>query len=212
MTADPATVATAYSTAVKLGADSKVLLALFEAGIVESGFRNLDYGDRDSVGFLQQRPSQGWPDPTDVATATTSFVQRAKANEALYPNDSAGALAQSVQRSAYPDRYDQVQAQATSLLGQASNGSFTGATEDTSWKDYIPGYSESQEVGQLFSFVSGIGAKLTSPWTYIYAGMIIGGMILVVIGLWKLVETTKAGQTAKHVAGKAVEAAGVAAL
>src|SRR4051794_23829056 len=26
----------------------------------ESGLRNLDYGDRDSVGLFQQRPSQGW--------------------------------------------------------------------------------------------------------------------------------------------------------
>ena len=26
----------------------------------ESGIRNLDYGDRDSVGLFQQRPSQGW--------------------------------------------------------------------------------------------------------------------------------------------------------
>ena len=26
----------------------------------ESGIRNLDYGDRDSLGVFQQRPSQGW--------------------------------------------------------------------------------------------------------------------------------------------------------
>ena len=26
----------------------------------ETGIRNLDYGDRDSVGLFQQRPSQGW--------------------------------------------------------------------------------------------------------------------------------------------------------
>lgn len=28
--------------------------------IQESGLRNLDYGDRDSLGLFQQRPSQGW--------------------------------------------------------------------------------------------------------------------------------------------------------
>ena len=44
----------------------------------ESGIRNLDYGDRDSLGAFQQRPSQGWGTPEqvrNVAHATTSFVQ-----------------------------------------------------------------------------------------------------------------------------------------
>jgi hypothetical protein len=60
------------------------------AGLQESKLRNLapDQGDRDSVGVLQQRPSQGWgkvdgrPDSisdrtrrlTDVGFATTSFL------------------------------------------------------------------------------------------------------------------------------------------
>jgi len=30
------------------------------AAMTESGLRNLDHGDRDSVGLFQQRPSQGW--------------------------------------------------------------------------------------------------------------------------------------------------------
>ena len=45
----------------------------------ESGIRNLDYGDRDSIGAFQQRPSQGWGTPAevmDVAHATTTFLQR----------------------------------------------------------------------------------------------------------------------------------------
>src|SRR5688500_9978706 len=32
----------------------------------ESGLRNLDYGDRDSVGLFQQRPSQGWGTPAQL--------------------------------------------------------------------------------------------------------------------------------------------------
>lgn len=43
----------------------------------ESGIRNLDYGDRDSLGVFQQRPSQGWGTPEQVqntAHATTSFL------------------------------------------------------------------------------------------------------------------------------------------
>lgn len=45
----------------------------------ESGLRNLSYGDRDSLGVFQQRPSQGWgttDQVMNVAHATTSFLER----------------------------------------------------------------------------------------------------------------------------------------
>jgi murein DD-endopeptidase MepM/ murein hydrolase activator NlpD len=45
----------------------------------ESTLRNLDYGDRDSLGLFQQRPSQGWGTPEqvrDVEHATRSFLER----------------------------------------------------------------------------------------------------------------------------------------
>ena len=44
----------------------------------ESGIRNLDYGDRDSLGAFQQRPSQGWGTPEQVMNvphATTTFLK-----------------------------------------------------------------------------------------------------------------------------------------
>jgi len=44
----------------------------------ESGIRNLDYGDRDSLGAFQQRPSQGWGTADQVMNvphATTTFLQ-----------------------------------------------------------------------------------------------------------------------------------------
>jgi hypothetical protein len=44
----------------------------------ESDLRNLDYGDRDSLGVFQQRSSQGWGTPDqemNVAHATTTFLQ-----------------------------------------------------------------------------------------------------------------------------------------
>lgn len=44
----------------------------------ESGIRNLDYGDRDSLGAFQQRPSQGWGAPDQVMNvlhATTTFLE-----------------------------------------------------------------------------------------------------------------------------------------
>ena len=111
---------TAYKTAQSLGAAAKVILSMMEAGIVESGMRNLNYGDRDSVGFLQQRPSQGWPDPMNVATAARSYLLRAMPKDKLYPKFTAGRLAQSVQVSAFPERYDQVEPAARTLIGVLS--------------------------------------------------------------------------------------------
>jgi len=104
----------AYNTARSMGVGGKILLALMEAGLVESGMRNLNYGDRDSVGFLQQRPSQGWPSPMNIPIATRSFVRAALR---LGPwRGSAGRLAQAVQRSAFPARYDARQGDAIHIL------------------------------------------------------------------------------------------------
>lgn len=117
----------AYTTAINLNASDKILLALFEAGIVESGMRNLNYGDRDSVGFLQQRPSQGWgtvEQCTNVEYATTSFVKAAKKIESKYSNS--GDLAAAVQKPAkiYEYRYNQAKSKALNLIEKVSNNSF----------------------------------------------------------------------------------------
>lgn len=104
------------SVGQSMGATPRALLAAFEAGIVESGMRNLPGGDRDSAGVFQQRPSQGWgtyAQVTDVAHAAMEFFQHAAATKT---GGTAGSLAQSVQRSAFPARYDQVRPQAVSML------------------------------------------------------------------------------------------------
>jgi hypothetical protein len=104
----------ALSQAKRMNASFKVALALMEAGIVESGLRNLPYGDRDSLGFLQQRPSQGWAHPMNISYAAWDFLRRAIPIQGRY--GTAGALAQAVQRSAFPGRYDQQQARALGIL------------------------------------------------------------------------------------------------
>ncbi|GIE93301.1 DUF346 domain-containing protein [Paractinoplanes rishiriensis] len=78
--------------------------------IVETGIRNLDYGDRDSLGLFQQRPSQGWGTPAqllDPVYATNAFLD---AMLRKYPNNSwmsgaIGPICQTVQVSAFPERY-----------------------------------------------------------------------------------------------------------
>ncbi|QNP74757.1 hypothetical protein IAG44_38455 [Streptomyces roseirectus] len=75
--------------------------------IVESTIRNLTYGDRDSVGLFQQRPSQGWGTVEQILNpvyATNRFL--GKMLQFDWRNDPIGQICQQVQVSAYPTRYD----------------------------------------------------------------------------------------------------------
>lgn len=98
------------------GYPERVRRALLEAMAVESNFRNLGYGDRDSEGPLQQRPSTGWgPASETAATDIQQFLARAsQVNKGF--RGTAGQLAQAVQRSAFPERYDQRKAEVLAIL------------------------------------------------------------------------------------------------
>jgi cell wall-associated NlpC family hydrolase len=74
----------------------------------ESKLYNIEYGDRDSVGLFQQRPSQGWGTPQQVMdpqyAAAAFFVSLRDLGDKRF-GMGMGEAAQAVQRSAYPDRY-----------------------------------------------------------------------------------------------------------
>ena len=75
----------------------------------ESKLRNIDYGDRDSLGLFQQRPSQGWgsaaqvQDPRYATEAFYDVLARIKGYDDMPVTDAA----QAVQRSAFPEAYAQ---------------------------------------------------------------------------------------------------------
>jgi hypothetical protein len=107
------------------GAGARVRLSAFEAAIVESGVHNLTYGDRDSLGVFQQRPSAlTWGTAAqimDPVHAADIYIRTAieRQNWPSLRGGSAGQLAQGVQSSGFPLRYDQVQMQAMALMEQA---------------------------------------------------------------------------------------------
>jgi len=77
--------------------------------IQESGLRNLDYGDRDSLGLFQQRPSQGWgtiEEVTDPHYASLAFYWRLKKTEG-WEDMRVTDAAQAVQRSGFPEAYEE---------------------------------------------------------------------------------------------------------
>jgi hypothetical protein len=83
----------------------------------ESGLRNLDYGDRDSLGLFQQRPSQGWGTPAQVRDpvhAAGKFFDHL----VQVPAWRTGRLtdvAQTVQRSGFPLAYQRWEPFASAL-------------------------------------------------------------------------------------------------
>ncbi|HYP73902.1 MAG TPA: LysM domain-containing protein, partial [Microbacterium sp.] len=108
--------------------DRGIAIALATA-MVESWIRNLDWGDRDSLGLFQQRPSTGWGteaevrDPYRAAAAfyggpgdPNGTTTRGLLDVAGWESMGFGEAAQAVQVSAYPDRYAPWEQQAYAWL------------------------------------------------------------------------------------------------
>lgn len=77
----------------------------------ESGLHNLNYGDRDSLGLFQQRPSQGWGTPAQIMDPTYSYsataFYRALAGVNGWAAMPTADAAQAVQHSGIPQAYAQ---------------------------------------------------------------------------------------------------------
>lgn len=83
----------------------------------ESDIRNLDYGDRDSVGLFQQRPSQGWGTVEQIMDpyySTNAFYDALVKVDGWQSGDI-NDVAQEVQRSGFPDAYRDHEADARVL-------------------------------------------------------------------------------------------------
>lgn len=112
----------------------RAAVLVLAAGLQESKLTNLSSGagDRDSVGVLQQRPSQGWGNPpgdvaslNDVFEATTEFLDALVQVRGWQQMTLAHAV-QSVQRSAdegaYARHEREAQALADALQGHTPRG------------------------------------------------------------------------------------------
>lgn len=109
---------TVLNTGKKMGATRKELLAAAQTGIVESGgFKNLSYGDADSEGWRQERRMY-YPDPTNVKASAKRFFEESIGDTggSRGKGMTAGQLAQTIQASAYPERYDEVKPEANAIV------------------------------------------------------------------------------------------------
>jgi hypothetical protein len=100
------------------------------AALQESQLQNLDYGDRDSVGVFQQRPSRGWgtaAELEDPVYATTKFFA-ALVRVPGYARMPVDQAAQDVQHSADGYAYEQWAGVATLLAGYFTGTSPAGVS------------------------------------------------------------------------------------
>jgi hypothetical protein len=91
----------------------------------ESGLRNLEGGDRDSLGLFQQRPSQGWGEPEEILDPTyaTHAFYDALLKVDGYLSMEITVAAQAVQRSAFPDAYADHERDARALASALTGNS-----------------------------------------------------------------------------------------
>ncbi len=102
-----ANAATIAAVAVQRDLPPRAASIALATAIQESKLRNLRYGDADSQGLFQQRPSQGWgtvEQVTDPVYSSNAFYD-ALVQVSGWDQGVVTEVAQEVQRSAFPDAY-----------------------------------------------------------------------------------------------------------
>jgi LysM repeat protein len=115
----------------RIGVSDYGLIIALAAAMQESGLRNLDHGDRDSLGLFQQRSSTGWGTPQqimDPVQASLAFFggpsnpnagrTRGLLDIPGWTSMTVTQAAQAVQISAYPNAYAAWEASARVWLTQ----------------------------------------------------------------------------------------------
>jgi hypothetical protein len=112
----------------------------------ESKIRNLDYGDRDSVGVFQQRPSQGWGraakimDPYYASNRFFAALEQVDRYAELPVAEAAQRVQRSADGSAYAQHVPDARVLASALTGR-SPAALTCAVDGPAGSTQQPGRS-----------------------------------------------------------------------
>ena len=116
---------------VSRGLPARAVSIALATAYQESKIRNINHGDRDSLGLFQQRPSQGWG---SVAQVRNPYYATNKFYDALekipdYKSMRITEAAQRVQRSGFPEAYEDhaedARTLASVLTGYSPGGRFS---------------------------------------------------------------------------------------
>ncbi len=108
---------TIQATGVAMNIPARGQVVALATALQESGLRNLTYGDRDSLGLFQQRPSMGWGTANEILDpvhASTKFYEELR-KVSGWQSLSVTQAAQAVQRSGFPEAYAKWEPLATAL-------------------------------------------------------------------------------------------------
>jgi len=114
------------AAAIRKGLPAHAVTVAIAAAFQESDLRNIDYGDRDSLGLFQQRPSQGWGtadqilDPYYAAGQFYDHLVLIDGWEDMSVTDAAQAVQRSGHPLGYADHEADARAWARVLTGEVS--------------------------------------------------------------------------------------------
>jgi hypothetical protein len=125
-TEQAANATTIAAVAGRMGLPHHAVTVAIATVLQESKMHNLPYGDRDSLGLFQQRPSQGWGSPAQLLTpafATEAFYRHlVKVNgwERLPVAQAAQSVQHSFDGSGYAAWVEEARAIARALTGEST--------------------------------------------------------------------------------------------
>ncbi|MFB7942496.1 C40 family peptidase [Streptomyces sp. NPDC056049] len=108
---------TIQATGVAMNIPARGQVVALATALQESGLRNLTWGDRDSLGLFQQRPSMGWGTASEILDpvhASTKFYEGLR-QVSGWQSLSVTQAAQAVQKSGFPEAYAKWEPLATAL-------------------------------------------------------------------------------------------------
>lgn len=126
---------------VRRGMPARAASIALATAYQESKIENIEHGDRDSLGLFQQRPSQGWGTEEEILNPYYSINAFYDGLEEVdgYQEMRITEAAQRVQRSAFPEAYedhaDDARALASALTGQSQGGHFSCVVKDDASDD-----------------------------------------------------------------------------
>ncbi|MFF3976563.1 C40 family peptidase [Streptomyces sp. NPDC001828] len=127
---------TIVAAGLSLDVPKKGQVVALATAMQESRLRNLNYGDRDSLGLFQQRPSQGWGSAEQIRDPVYASEQFYKhlLKVSGWQQMSVTQAAQAVQKSGLPDAYARWENLATALQ-DAIVKTFPGGGNNADGKD-----------------------------------------------------------------------------
>ncbi|MFE3907538.1 C40 family peptidase [Streptomyces sp. NPDC059153] len=127
---------TIVASGISLDIPKKGQVIALATAMQESRLRNLNYGDRDSLGLFQQRPSQGWGSAQQIHDPVYASEQFYKALLKVdgWQQMTVTQAAQAVQKSGWPDAYAKWESLATALQAAIAK-TFPGAGADKDAQD-----------------------------------------------------------------------------